>query len=123
MTSSYSLSSLRMTATLSLLGGSYIIDRHVDVYSLAISEQGELYELAHTHLFELISQIGHTAHRLPIRAYDNIAKGSSVGIDTTQARARSRRTRNRAHDDDSFDPSRVAAASLAATMPIPGVGT
>ena len=35
MTSSYSLSSLRMTATFEL-GGSYIIFRYVDVYSLAI---------------------------------------------------------------------------------------
>jgi hypothetical protein len=43
-----------------LLGGSDIIDRYVHVYSLAISEQGGFYRLTHTHLFELISQIGHT---------------------------------------------------------------
>ena len=73
-----------------LLGGSNIIDGHVHVYSLAISEQGEFYRLTHTHLFELISQIGHTPHCLTIRADDDIAKSSSAGIDTVEARARSR---------------------------------
>jgi len=53
-----------------LLGGSNIIDRYVDIYSLTFSEQGELYRLTHADLFELISQIGHTPHYLPIRADD-----------------------------------------------------
>jgi hypothetical protein len=65
---------------------------------LAISEKGELYRLTHTHLFELISQIRHTPHCLTIRADDNIAKGSSAGIDTTEASARSRRAGDSAHN-------------------------
>ena len=86
-----------------LLGGPYIIDRYVDLYFLAFPKECELYRLAHTHLFELISQIGHTPNCLTIRTDDNIAKGSSAGIDTTEACARSRRPRNRADDDDSLE--------------------
>jgi hypothetical protein len=85
------------------LGGSNIIDGHVHIYSLAFSKQGELYRLANTHLFELISQIGHTPHSLTIRADDNIAKGSCAGIDTAEAGARGRRARDSAHNHNSFN--------------------
>jgi hypothetical protein len=56
-----------------LLGGSYIIDRYVGLYSLTFSEQDELYRLTHADLFELIGQIGHTPHSLTICSDDDIA--------------------------------------------------
>ena len=86
-----------------LLGGSYIIDWYVDLYSLTFSEQGEPYRLTHADLFELIGQIGHRPHTLTIRADDNIAESSSTGIDTTEARACSRRSRDGAHNHNPFN--------------------